>query len=101
MTFSGALEQLMQLVASVLGLTAMPDLSTMQIAVLTVAVAVLAVTALAVGLTLLHPDRSGVIAASASRHRRIRSARAKRPESRRPSPSKGAGSRARRVTVRS
>jgi hypothetical protein len=52
MTFSGVLEQLMQLVASVLGLTAMPDLSTMQIAVLTVAVAVLAVTALAVVLTL-------------------------------------------------
>ncbi|WP_417508828.1 DUF6412 domain-containing protein [Microbacterium sp.] len=52
MTFSGALEQLMQLVASVLGLTAMPDLSTMEIAVLTLAVAVLAVTTLAVVITL-------------------------------------------------
>lgn len=52
MTFSDALAQLMQLVASVLGLAAAPDLSAMEMAALALAVAVLSVAALAVAITL-------------------------------------------------
>lgn len=52
MSFTDAFAQLAQLVASVLGLAAVPDLSAMELAALALAVAVLSVAALAVAITL-------------------------------------------------
>lgn len=59
MSFTDAFAQLIQLVASVLGLAAVPDLSAMEIAALALAVAVLSVATLAVAITLgiVHPGQ--------------------------------------------
>jgi len=52
MTIADAFAQLMQLAVSVLGLAAVPDVSTMEIAALALAVALLAVASLAIAITL-------------------------------------------------